>query len=322
MHHRHTVPPSAGRPSGMRHDHRDSLPPTSGFAREVVRSATASAVATTAEFAVAPSTHTAAQTAKHPQSPTTDAVPHAKSAQHAATPTANVAVPHAKSTEHAIQHPKSPTANTAIPHSKSTECVAAPGARHAKSTEFSPAPAAGSAARTWRRRTVLRLVGAGAVTVPAVAVLASCAEDDTVHAPDSLAAHEVLARADAAAATAAIALAPQAQAALTTVATERTAHADALRAEIDRVIGVYGDGTTPVHRTGVVTVPGSDGAPVPAADLVSAAQQPISVEQLRARLQHSQQAAATLARTESGYRAGLLASISAACATEAGVLLS
>ncbi|NKX89458.1 hypothetical protein HGA10_19370 [Nocardia coubleae] len=169
---------------------------------------------------------------------------------------------------------------------------------------------------------MLRLVGAGAVAVPAVAVLASCAEDDTVHAPDPLAAHEVLARADAAAATAAIALAPQAQAALTTVATERTAHADALRAEIDRVIGVYGDGTTPVHRTGVVTVPGSDGAPVPAADLVSAAQQPISVEQLRARLQHSQQAAATLARTESGYRAGLLASISAACATEAGVLLS
>ncbi|WP_243749697.1 hypothetical protein [Nocardia ignorata] len=304
MHHRHTVPPSAGRPSGMRTDHRDPHPPTSGFAREVVRSATASAVATTAESAVATSTHAAAQTAQHPQSPTTDAVPHAKS------------------TEHAVQHPQSPTANTAIPPSKSTECVAAPGARHAKSTEFSPAPAAGSAARTWHRRTVLRLVGAGAVAVPAVAVLASCAEDDTVHAPDPLAAHEVLARADAAAATAAIALAPQAQAALTTVATERTAHADALRAEIDRVIGVYGDGTTPVHRTGVVTVPGSDGAPVPAADLVSAAQQPISVEQLRARLQHSQQAAATLARTESGYRAGLLASISAACATEAGVLLS
>ncbi|MGM7647618.1 hypothetical protein ACSVDM_22170 [Nocardia sp. JW2] len=266
MHHRHTVPPSAGRPSGMRTDHRDSLPPTSGFAREVVRSATASAVATTAESAVAPSTHAATQTAEHPKSPNTDAVPHAKSTEHAT--------------------------------------------------------AAGSAARTWRRRTVLRLAGAGAVAVPAVAVLASCAEDDTVHAPDPLAAHEVLARADAAAATAAIALAPQAQAALTTVATERTAHADALRAEIDRVIGVYGDGTTPVHRTGVVTVPGSDGAPVPAADLVSAAQQPISVEQLRARLQHSQQAAATLARTESGYRAGLLASISAACATEAGVLLS
>lgn len=307
----------------MRTDHRDPHPPTSGFARDVVRSATASAVATTAESAVATSTHAAAQTAEHPQSPTTDtAAPRPKSAQHAATPTANVAVPHAKSTEHAIQHPKSPTANTAIPHSKSTECVAAPGARHAKSTEFSPAPAAGSAARTWRRRTVLRLVGAGAVAVPAVAVLASCAEDDTVHAPDPLAAHEVLARADAAAATAAIALAPQAQAALATVATERTAHADALRAEIDRVIGVYGDGTTPVHRTGAVTVPGSDGMPVPAADLVSAAQQPITVDQLRARLQHSQQAAANLARTESGYRAGLLASISAACATEAGVLLS
>ncbi|MEU4597120.1 hypothetical protein [Nocardia sp. NPDC023988] len=297
VHHRHTVPPSAGRPSGMRHDHRDSHPPTSGFAREVVRSA----FATTAEFAVAPSTPAAVRTPRHLPSPTTDVVPHAKSAQHAA------------------QRLQSPTTNIAVPHPKSPECAAVSAAGQLESTESSPVP---TVVRTWRRRTILRLAGAGAVAVPAVAVLTSCAEDDSVHAPDPLAAHEVLARADAAAATAAIALAPQAQAALTTVATERTAHADALRAEIDRVIGVYGDGTTPVHRTGVVTVPGSDGAPVPAADLVSAAQQPISVEQLRARLLHSQQAAANLARTESGYRAGLLASISAACATEAGVLLS
>ncbi|MFB7875309.1 hypothetical protein ACFC06_08645 [Nocardia sp. NPDC056064] len=174
----------------------------------------------------------------------------------------------------------------------------------------------------WRRRTVFRLAGASVLAVPVVATLAACAEDDTVHAPDPLAAQEVLARADAAAATAAIALAPQSSAALNTVATERTAHADALRAEIDRVIGVYGDGTTPVHRTGTVTVPGADGARVPAAEVEAAAARPGTVAQLRDQLLRSQQSAAALARTESGYRAGLLASISAACATEAGVLLT
>jgi hypothetical protein len=43
---------------------------------------------------------------------------------------------------------------------------------------------------------------------------------------------------------------------------------------------------------------------------------------LRDRITKSQQSAADLARTQSGYRAGLLASISAACATEAVVLLA
>ncbi|MFD3702977.1 hypothetical protein ACFWUP_07500 [Nocardia sp. NPDC058658] len=175
---------------------------------------------------------------------------------------------------------------------------------------------------TWRRRTLLRLAGASAIGIPAIATLAACAEDDTVHAPDPLAAQEVLARADAAAATAAIALAPQSNAALNTIATERTAHADALRTEIDRVIGVYGDGTTPVRRTGALTVPGPDGSPVPAAEVETVSAQPTTVAQLRDQLVRSQQSAAELARTESGYRAGLLASISAACATQAGVLLT
>ncbi|SFN12694.1 hypothetical protein [Nocardia asteroides] len=188
-------------------------------------------------------------------------------------------------------------------------------------TPRDPAAATSTVDGGWRRRSLLRLLGTTAVGLPTAAVLAACTEDDTVHAPDPLAAHEVLARADAAAAQAAIALAPQAQAALTTIATERTAHADALRTEIDRVIGVYGDGTTPVHRTGQITVPGPDGAQVPAT-AVATATQPLTIAQLRDQLGRSQQAAAALARTESGYRAGLLASISAACATEAGVLLA
>ncbi|WP_244198046.1 hypothetical protein [Nocardia neocaledoniensis] len=173
----------------------------------------------------------------------------------------------------------------------------------------------------WPRRAMLRVLGGSAATIPALAVLTACAEDDTVHAPDPLAAQEVLARADAAAAQAAIALAPQSQAALTTIATERGAHADALRTEIDRVIGVYGDGTTPVHRTGEVLVPGPDGRSVPAS-VAATPTQPLTLAQLRDQLVRSQQSAATAARTQSGYRAGLLASISAACATQAGVLLT
>ncbi|MEV0060257.1 hypothetical protein [Nocardia sp. NPDC050718] len=239
---RHTAPPSAGRPSGMRSDRHESRPMTSESPRPVAPQRTAPA---------AP--HRPASAAPAQWSPTADLTPRTASA--------------------------------------------------------------------WRRRSLLRLVGATAVGVPALSVLAACAEDDTVHAPDPLAAQEVLARADAASAQAAIALAPQAQAALTTVAAERTAHADALRTEIDRVIGVYGDGTTPVHRTGEITVPGPDGALVPAATIENATQ-PLTIAQLRDQLVRSQQSAAALARTESGYRAGLLASISAACATEAGVLLA
>jgi hypothetical protein len=151
----------------------------------------------------------------------------------------------------------------------------------------------------------------------AIATVAGCA-DDTVYEPDPLAAQEVLARGDAAAATAAIALTPQRHAALTAIAEERTAHADVLRAEINRAIGTYGDGTTPAHRTRELAPTGSSPAVSGAAVPPTA---PPSVDELRARLTKSRQAAADLAPTQSGYRAGLLASISAACAAQAGVLL-
>ncbi|GAA5056152.1 hypothetical protein GCM10023318_33210 [Nocardia callitridis] len=156
----------------------------------------------------------------------------------------------------------------------------------------------------------------------ALGTAVGCAADDTVHDPDPLAAQEILARADADAATAAITLEPQRHAALNAIATERTAHADALKAEIDRVIGVYGDGTTPVHRTRTATAPGA--APNPGATQASspAPDQPPSLAAVRARLTESQRSAADLAAGQSGYRAGLLASISAACAAEAGVLLA
>lgn len=46
-----------------------------------------------------------------------------------------------------------------------------------------------------------------------------------------------------------------------------------------------------------------------------------TVEALRERLNRSQREAADLARTLSGYRAGLLASISASCAVQTAVML-
>ncbi|WUD70069.1 hypothetical protein OHA40_26020 [Nocardia sp. NBC_00508] len=167
------------------------------------------------------------------------------------------------------------------------------------------------------RRSALRLAGGGTVGILVLGALAGCTEEDPVHEPDPLAAQEILARADAAAATAAIATAPERHAALSTVAAERTAHADALRTEIDRVIGVYADGTTPVHRT---RANGSGPSAVAAGSAVPPTAPP-SIDALRAQLAASQKSAADLARALSGYRAGLLASISAACAAQAGVLL-
>nr|WP_051186906.1 hypothetical protein [Nocardia tenerifensis] len=170
------------------------------------------------------------------------------------------------------------------------------------------------------RRGVLRLACGGALGALTVGAVAACGAEDTVYEPDPLAAQELSARADAAAASAAIALAPQRHGALTAIATERTAHADALRAEIDRVIGVYGDGTKPVHRTRT-SGPGQSSVPAAPASGTAAPAQPPTVDDLRAQLTQSRQSAADLARTQSGYRAGLLASISAACAVQAGVLL-
>ncbi|MGW4089463.1 hypothetical protein ACWEH3_06410 [Nocardia sp. NPDC004718] len=168
------------------------------------------------------------------------------------------------------------------------------------------------------RRSALRLAGGGTAGVLALGALVGCTGDDVVHEPDPLAAQEVAARSDAAAATAAIAVAPDRHAALAAIAAERTAHADALRTEIDRAIGVYADGTKPAHRTRA----GASGPSAVASGSAVPPAAPPSVETLRTQLTASQKSAAELARALTGYRAGLLASISAACAVQTGVLLA
>ncbi|WP_228823978.1 hypothetical protein [Nocardia blacklockiae] len=154
---------------------------------------------------------------------------------------------------------------------------------------------------------MLRTAGGGALALAALG--ASACTGDRTPEPDVLLAQEQSARTDAVWARAAAAVAPERTAALTVIATQRTEHADALRAEIDRALGRYGDGTKPKSGTPPVTPPA---APVP----------PPTVAALREQLSRSQRSAADLAVTLSGHRAGLLAAISAACATHTGVLLA
>nr|WP_246098192.1 hypothetical protein [Rhodococcus spelaei] len=155
------------------------------------------------------------------------------------------------------------------------------------------------------RRAALR-VGAAVLGLAAAGVTAGCAGsdgDDGPAEPDPLLIPANAARRDAAAATAAAALAPDRAGALAVVANERTAHADALEAEIARAAGATATSTT----TGAPTT-------APAAP-------PGTVDQLRTQLAESQRGAADLARRLDGYRAGLLGSISAAVAAQQAVLL-
>jgi hypothetical protein len=158
------------------------------------------------------------------------------------------------------------------------------------------------------RRTTLRLASASTIGVAALVVASACGRDDARAQPDPLIAHERTARADATSASAAIASFPDYAGALKTVAAERGSHADALHAEIARVAGVYSDGTVPADAADPATV-----TPVAAV--------PATLGQLRDQISAAQRAAADAGRTLSGYRAGLLGSISAACAAQVAVLL-
>ncbi|MGU3433460.1 hypothetical protein ACNHUS_10615 [Actinomycetes bacterium M1A6_2h] len=155
------------------------------------------------------------------------------------------------------------------------------------------------------RRALLRLAGGAAVA----AVSAGCASNDepAVATPDALLAEATRARTDAADA-AAVALArPDIAGALGTVAAERTAHADALTAEVARL--------TPPPTT-------SDAAATTDTAGTVEASPPPTLDELRANLTASSTSAANLARTLSGYRAGLLGSISAACSVHVSAVLA
>lgn len=143
------------------------------------------------------------------------------------------------------------------------------------------------------------LIGGAALGVTAVA--AACQQTpDTKPDADALQAQIDLAVRDAASATAAatanVALAP----ALNTIAGIRSAHVAALTKELKRIPGA---------EATVRSTPSTTTAPVA----------PLSADQVKNQLKDSARAASDLAAKQSGYRAGLLASISAACSCAAEV---
>jgi hypothetical protein len=107
----------------------------------------------------------------------------------------------------------------------------------------------------------------------------------------------------AGAAAAALGNPPQVAAALTVVATQRAAHARALSTEISRAAGKLTASSTSETTTpgpGPAQPAGPPPPPPPVSDVINA-------------LHASADSASRLVASESGYRAGLLASIAASC---------
>ena len=166
-----------------------------------------------------------------------------------------------------------------------------------------------------RRRLI---VGGTALALLGGTVATACGSTPPVKELDALLGQLERARSDADLAGQAAAAAPTGQAAaLTVVATQRTAHAKALSEEITRISGeapptpsTTAGSTSPTSPSS--TVSASPAAPPPkpptAADVVAA-------------LGQSADAASLLATQQSGYRAGLLGSIAAACTAAASVAL-
>ncbi|MBF9319773.1 hypothetical protein [Mycobacteroides chelonae] len=142
------------------------------------------------------------------------------------------------------------------------------------------------------------LIGGAALGVAVVA--AACQQaPDTKPEVDDLLTQIDLAQRDAASASAAASANPDAAATLMAVATIRRAHGVALTKELARVPGA----TTNAPTSSTTTAPVS----------------PPQVDQVKTQLKDSSRSAMDLATKHSGYRAGLLASISAACASAAEV---
>lgn len=147
------------------------------------------------------------------------------------------------------------------------------------------------------------LAGAAALTLLAVSA-AACGSPPPPPEADELSAQIDRARADSQLATdaARTARGPLAQT-LTAVAAERSAHAQALSDELTRVLGAEPPTSTPATSTAAPV------APPTVRDVIGA-------------LRQSAESATGLAADFSGYRAGLMASIAAACTAAYQVALA
>jgi hypothetical protein len=154
-----------------------------------------------------------------------------------------------------------------------------------------------------------RQVLAGGVALAALGMTgAACSSPPAPPAVDELESQLELARRDSELATAAaLAAAKPANAALTEVAAERTQHAQALATEIARLA------VNPTSTSSQTT------SPTPTTSAVAAP--PPSLSDVITSLRASAASAGQLATTTSGYRAGLLGSIAAACTAAYSVAL-
>jgi hypothetical protein len=152
------------------------------------------------------------------------------------------------------------------------------------------------------------LIGAAALALLSTA--AACGAKTPPPDVSALVTQLDLARSDSQlAAGAASAARPPLAAALTTVVSERTAHAEALSAEITRVTGQSpSPATTPTSTSSMPT----SGEPLP----------PPTPHDVVVALANSAGSAAQAAAGQSGYRAGLLGSIAAACTAAYTVALA
>jgi len=160
-----------------------------------------------------------------------------------------------------------------------------------------------------------RQVLAGGVALALIGVTASaCSSEPAAPAVDPLESQLALAQRDSELATAAAAAAaPPIARALTEVASERSQHAQALANEIARVAGT----PTPTSTQPTTGAARPSRPPSTSSQVIP----PPSVADVVNSLRGSADGAAQLADRSSGYRAGLLGSIAAACTAGYSVAL-
>lgn len=157
------------------------------------------------------------------------------------------------------------------------------------------------------------LIGAAALAVLGATSTVSCGSTTPVKDVDALLGQLDRARTDdQLAADAALAAPPKVAAALTVIAAERAAHAQALTDEITRMSGEAPTTPSATSSTSSPTSTTTSGVPP----------QPPSTADVVAALEQSATGASLLASQQSGYRAGLLGSIAAACTTATTVALA
>ncbi|MDT5335311.1 MAG: hypothetical protein QOD90_816 [Mycobacterium sp.] len=167
-----------------------------------------------------------------------------------------------------------------------------------------------SALPTVSRRRVL--VGAAALALLSGTVATACGSTTPVEDIDALVGQLERARGDSElAGNAAAAAPPKIAATLTVVAQQRAEHAQALTDEITRISGKAPTTSAATSPSSTATTPTSVPPPKPptAADVIAA-------------LEQSADGASLLATQQSGYRAGLLGSIAAACTAATTVALA